>query len=1214
MVDHAGDHLVTKAPPLPLKRPARMHKLSTDKDPSYQTPPTQKMSAPGLGMGSKRLPPPQLHTDGSGGGGDGGGGNGRSTSGGSGRVVTTGPKAAALTAQGLLVSGDAKNQPTDPLSRLLQGNNNKGNGKSEEQDDGNAAAAAPAAAPLPLVPSGPGWRHTVHELPEQSQQHRNPVPRPPQQHRQRLVALVPNLRRSHRSRGGSRLVNSSGASALLTTQHRATEVTTNPTTTTTTRNAVHSSGNEDTIDPIIASPTQSPTIKLSMPVPRVILETSPTKNPKNIGGKKKTEREKKRKLNVLELGEGLVEEEKEIVEDDDLLEKCGKDGENEEIRGVATSDDEEEMYLDTIGNPRLPETRPTPLYERTQAPHGPRSRRPAVPLPLPPLSESVPATPAGLFDISETPEELRRVGAGVGGVAGVGERVPLFKRLKQNDVTGTKLALDESNRLLPGVFSPFTEQGLPVIAEEEAAAAAAVAGEQQQRQQQQEEAEEDEQHMENRNASDSLRNNRNPLRFEETEATPAAFHRHLSSAHVLATAGGGNGSGSGSRGPLSRQLRPTSKRLAALLAADMVPETSVDDINEIYGLDQLAPQEGPASARAAAAPCSTIAKKQSTAAAAPHSALPTLRPFSPRFSAPRSTGGRLQSILGRLGVGRGGGDVTPMPLQAPPSLLPGSRLTTGPRSSADVLKQTTVCPLPTAEEPLSMKLRLPLPALAVTTSVDGRFMAVLMGSHADWEPCEVLVFEISLDRQSKSGGVAAEETLNKHIPAAAKVVASISVQRSHYAAGLPITPSSFALTSTPKGDPILLLSGVFDLLDGPASLGRPTIHAVHCSIDTNNTDNNNGNNNTTTTGMGVPVTTSAAGTALGVESDEPFFSIAMLGPHTLLAVGDGSSSNGASVIEFDANWKSYSWGRSLPPAVSSVISGSGGGASGGLDDVCSLLVTPWYTLGDAGTSSKLSNTRSKTKQASISSNYLITGMSASGMVGSWSSVGGSSGGGSKAKAAGAGVSRCVAIGSHARYAVRAAIPIPHLSFTNDEDTTTTTTAVQCFVALLQSRESALGETAVAVATLTPTGGLGVGAPVPVPAPVTAIGSLAPSVFSPTTTSTAKTTITNNNNSKIAQHGRVFHHNQDKILLGCGNGTVLVWNLRTGVCSAPLDVCCGAAITSFATVMSTSSAFSAQRGELDGENLKGTEVVLCTSIDGDCLVLESAALLQLLNPS
>ena len=317
----------------------------------------------------------------------------------------------------------------------------------------------------------------------------------------------------------------------------------------------------------------------------------------------------------------------------------------------------------------------------------------------------------------------------------------------------------------------------------------------------------------------------------------------------------------------------------------------------------------------------------------------------------------------------------------------------------------------------------------------------------------------------------------------------------------------------------------------------------------------------------------------------------MLGPHTLLAVGDGSSSSGASVIEFDAHWKSYSWGKSLPPAISpsskntttntprdggvSAGAGATGGGSGvvGLDDVCSLIITP------------------SSSSTSTISDFLVTGMSATGMVGSWTMPGGSS---KKSTAA-----KCIATGSHAGYAVRAAIPIPHISLGNNEN-------VQCFVALLQSRDSVIGETAVAVATLTPSGGLTVGEPVPVPVPVTAIGSMAPSLFSHEKPTTAQDTTTTTAGDEAVPNSK-YHHNQDKILLGCGNGTVRVWNLRTGVCSPPVDVCCGSAITSFATTRVTSTSTTT----LSDARSVGTEAVICTSIQGDCVVLETAALMKLM---
>ena len=1187
----AGGDLATNSNPLPppllpVKRPARIHKLSTDKDSSYQTPPAQKISAPGLALGRKPLLP-QLHSNDSYAGG---------STGGSADATTTGPKAAALTAQGLLVSGDTKTQPnTDPLARLLQGNNN--NNKAQLQQSGGGVddkKKNPVAGPA----ADSAWKQAIHH-PKEHFQLTNPLPRPPQQQQTRL-AVGPPLRRSQRARGASRLFHSSGAMASAlptTTTHQA-------------------SGriDEDGLDPIIDSPTQSPILKLNM---SRVVDNSPKKintTKGEVPDRQVVGNKKKRKLDVHTVAN--EQEEKEIDENNEEDNKVfGK--KKEEIRDGT---EETPFFI-------VPSTRPTPLYERTQAPHGPRSRRLAAPLPLPHLSESIPATPAGLFDISETQPE----GGGGGGGEAAG---PSYKKAKHTTTSGaTEVAQDASNRLLlPGIFSPLTEPGLQPRAKEGAVEVVAIERE---RDLEKKSASIDG----NGNGSDGLRH-KVTLRCEETEATPAVYNRHrdLSSPAaaadaVLPTSGLGN-SDAGGGGGGERQLRPTSKRLAHLLAADMVPETAVDDI-DIYALDETmnpVPNTAeailPLSNGASAIPVATTGKKLQSAAAAtaatapPQTALPTLRPFSPYatgYSLPRSTDRRLQyhqSILrrGRLG-GFGGGNITPLPLQPPQSALIGSRAFTGVALSST---RFTACPLPTAEEPLSLKLRLSQPALAVVTSGDGRFMAVLLGSHADWEPNEVLVFAICLDHAPKTpvGKEAAAvvvETTAAAVAAmdneknAAKVVASISVQRSHHATGLPITPSSLALASTPKGEPILILSGVYDLPDGPASLGRPTIHAVHCGATTLTTTD----------------TTCVAGTALGVESDDPFFSIAMLGPHTLLAVGDGSSSNGASVIHFDKHWKSYSWGRSLPPAIHSSSSSiwctkninsidighAGGGASGsgggaiGLDDVCSLLITPNGNSDAINAINNSNNTRKKFEQrdssASPSFNYIITGMSATGMVGSWKM--------------GSTAAECITTGSHAGYAVRAAIPIPDFSMkSRDGDTSA---KGQCFVALLQSKESRIGETAVALATLSPSGGLALGQTVPIPVQITAIGCLEPPMFSPgepTRQETATTSPRSTTNNNLDKKRHCYHHNQGKIVLGCGDGTIRVWDLPTGVCSPPFNVCCGAAITSFATTSTTSTAALGGGNENDEAGM--IEAIICTSIAGDCVLLETAALMELCTES
>jgi len=1142
----AGGDLATSHNPLPpIKRPARMHKLSTDKDSSYQTPPTQKMSAPGLALGSKPLLP-HLHPNDSGG-----------DTGGSAVAATTGPKAAALTAQGLLISGDTKKQPTtDPLARLLQKNNRKTQQQQQsgdDVDDGKDPAAAPAA--------DSGWKQVKHD-PEEHLHRKHPLPRPPQQQQSRLAVGLP-LRRSQRSRGASRLVHSSLATALPAPHHN------------TANNATGKFGTtasaEDALDPIIDSPTQSPIIKLTMP--RVI-DNSQKKNNAKKGevAARQVGDNKKRKLDVHRVAQMTEAKETEV--------------ENEEDKAVQEKEDQVLGVTEETPFLHVPPTRPTPVHERTQAPHGPRSRRLAAPLPLPPLSESIPATPAGLFDISETPEAVR---GAVPAAAG-----PSLEKVKTKHISGTDLAHDASNRLLPGIFSPVTEQGLQPIADQGAVeVAGAVAAEQE---------------LKKKGASvdgdgggasgGDFLDNRMPFRPEETEATPAAYNRHLSSpaAAVLPMGGGNNRSGQ------ERRPGPTSKRLANLLAADMVPETAVDDI-DIYALDETAPSEAPFSGDACAIPVATTGKKLQSAAAAapPQTALPTLRPFSPfahGYSLPRSTDRRLpfhQSSIfrrGRLGGGGGlAGNTTPLPLHPPESLLLGSRASTDVDSTSARLP---VLALPTSDEPVSFKLRLPQPALAVVTSVDGRFMAVLIGSHADWEPTQVLVFAISLERAPNAAVVneaavveaaaVDDEKNTDNLPelapaATAKVVASVFVQRSQHARNLFITPSSLALALTPKGEPVLILSGVFDLPDGPASLGRPNIHAVRCGTNSNNTTN----------------TTCVARTTLTVESDDPFFSIAMLGPHTLLAIGDGSSSG--LVIEFDANWKSYSWGRSLPPAIttsknatSSGTAGGGASASGGavgLDDVCSLLITP------NGDSDTIHTNNSKKNQqlrgsTSPSCNCIITAMSVTGMVGSW-----------KLDSTAA---ECIAIESHPVYAVRAAIPIPPI-YSNSINGDTSDEA-QCFVLLLQNMESPVHETAVATARLFPSGGLAISQTLPISVPVTAIGCLAPPMFSPgappsqgSATISKSATLTN----------RKHHQYRNKIVIGCSNGTIRVWDVSTSVLSPPLDFCCGAAITSFASTTTTSTTSAGGHNENEGAEV--IEAISFTSIAGDYVVLETAALLD-----
>ena len=90
--------------------------------------------------------------------------------------------------------------------------------------------------------------------------------------------------------------------------------------------------------------------------------------------------------------------------------------------------------------------------------------------------------------------------------------------------------------------------------------------------------------------------------------------------------------------------------------------------------------------------------------------------------------------------------------------------------------------------------------------------------------------------------------------------------------------------------------------------------------------------------------------------------------------------------------------------------------------------------------------------------------------------------------------------------------------------------------------------------------------------------------------------------------------QDTVLLGYWDGTVRVWNIETGKCSFPIDVCSGAAVTCFAQIESRSRVCGSGTmvDDVESDMLRRAERavgVVVTSIAGDCVVIDGKVLLE-----
>ena len=1301
-------------PRLPIKKPPQLQALAIAND-SFHTPTTQRVPALGIPSGSH---PTSASTVGTGTG--------------------TGPKHAALTAQGLDISaGGGGKTKRDPSSRLLDSNTNNtiasgsNHGNNLGSKNINNIAPANGKSSSRVAPAGPlpGWKQVVHSSSEDlaslpiarsTKAQNNPGTTTNQSRQYQQTQLV--SQRSRRPRKVSRLINVSGVhgSDLLPNEGsgKAKEQIESETKDIYNLKIIQPSSKipsdaqpsaentqyekQDT-NPIIASPTQSPPVKLALPC---IIESpgdrynTATKAPR-YGLHLQPPPEHEQTLPQVQSNEKDYPNEQpsagqwhqQRVEETPMAHHRNA-ARSSHQRRVTNPIHDTEGQEDSPSTYQLDIVRPTPPGERTQRQIGPRSRG------VLPMNDTIPATPAGLFDVSETP--------------GAAE-YPDNSNLRLHRITGTMLAHDMSNKLIHGVFSPLTEHHLgeeksaqmeeaqmEVFAVLEGGEKAAVGMNTDNTNNvinNVNSAKQDEEHK-NNSTSDSQSSGGRLQKRSRRRPPSQSLHPNNNKVTDIIGAKGSSGPGrvlssevddlyAGTciaeseplvlpprvQPSIQRAVQLPIDRISALLAAEGVPETAPGSMEPLDKIDYMDVDEDPEAepgtigrseyggnhetlgdrrvhqeedqfavtavvgqrrGQGRAETCgfysTSLLGHGGSLQVPPHTALPTLRPFSSMLSSsmPVSTDRRLRFFSAH-------GEVTPAPARVAPGTtarkagIAGGGLFSAGRSAgttpglknfqatAAVAAATTPatalrsairlssCPVAAPDEPFSLKLRLPQPVLAVITSLDKQYMAVLLGSHADWEPSEILLFSLSLDtstapldsttscveavtaaavaagglrggKDTRSGenenllpSLAAtaiaiqrnkeknkenlpmnpEETAPFAVPraASATVIASMTVQRSRHAEGLPITPSSMALASSKKGHPVLILSAVYELTEGPPSLGRPTIFAIACS--------RNNPAAAATTGATEEGATNAdaagswATTVLGVESDDPLFSVAVNGPHSIIAAGDGSI--GAAIINFDPFWRSYTWGKSFAPAVM---------AAGAIDDVCTLFLVP------ASSASATGRKQEKFPTSTTADPTILIGLSGSGMMGAWNMT----------------TRECIAVNGDVRYAVRAAVHMT--SFGGDistkEEVSSTAQQQQRFIVLLQSRGSSHGETSVGVASLSTTeSGF----------------TLGDTILSSATGVTALGCLT-----------------QDTVLLGYWDGTVRVWNIETGKCSFPIDVCSGAAVTCFAQIESRSRVCGSGTmvDDVESDMLRRAERavgVVVTSIAGDCVVIDGKELLE-----
>lgn len=198
---------------------------------------------------------------------------------------------------------------------------------------------------------------------------------------------------------------------------------------------------------------------------------------------------------------------------------------------------------------------------------------------------------------------------------------------------------------------------------------------------------------------------------------------------------------------------------------------------------------------------------------------------------------------------------------------------------------------------LGLNIRFPQPILAAAGSSNGRYVVVLMGSHADYEPEEILVLELGCEIcvdsiDAKAGSNERRHDTNKYDPSKTivKVASSILVQRSVFATGLALSSSSFAVIADEDLKiPVVILSAALSPHEAPTNVTRPCLSVILCHKEQKTT--------------GIKDSTSSI---LSVEHEYPLFAVAPRKGRTILASGIGAE---ISTLGFGRGWESYTWGR-----------------------------------------------------------------------------------------------------------------------------------------------------------------------------------------------------------------------------------------------------------------------------------------------------------------
>lgn len=174
-----------------------------------------------------------------------------------------------------------------------------------------------------------------------------------------------------------------------------------------------------------------------------------------------------------------------------------------------------------------------------------------------------------------------------------------------------------------------------------------------------------------------------------------------------------------------------------------------------------------------------------------------------------------------------------------------------------------------------LQLCLPQPVLLASCSYDANYMALLLGSHADLLPSEVII--VSLDQEDEVQST--------------KIIASFAVQQSNTFRYLPLTKNSLQMAVNHKGEPLLVLSATLELIrDEDLSSGIAAMAVIPCAADPINR----------------PIfIESRKDSALVTVVPHPYID------NALLVAGEGGS---VEEVKFDPLWRSYTWGRTLPCA------------------------------------------------------------------------------------------------------------------------------------------------------------------------------------------------------------------------------------------------------------------------------------------------------------